>query len=206
MADTLAPLPIRSPLVVGLDLALTKTGIARANGVTEVFDTKRARGMARIYDIVTHVHGAAEGTDLVVIEGYSMGSKGRAMLDLAELGGIVRHHLYCAGIPYLEVPPQTLKIYATGSGTADKFDMVDAAQQRLAYPGHRPDEADALWLRAFGLDKLDCPLVALPKTHTRALGAVELPEQLRTPSEDPWPREPSNAVASGRPSAPGNEA
>ncbi len=194
---------IRNPYVVGLDLALTKTGIAYANGDTEVFDTKKLRGMARLEAIVRHVMAACDvadcDPDLVVVEGYSLGSTGR-LLDLAELGGIVRYRLHCAGIAFIEVPPQTLKIYATGTAKSDKFAMVAAAQQRLAYAGHQPDEADALWLRAYGLAKLDCPLVTLPLTHTRALAAVELPE--RSPTEDPWPPNASSAAASGTPSRP----
>ena len=188
------------PWVVGLDLALTTTGIAHPDGRAEAFKTPGAlRGMARLDVIARHVTDlfAPHPVDLVVIEGYSMGSKGRAVIDLAELGGIIRHRLHCARQPYIEVPPQTLKIYATGSGHADKTGMVVAARERLAYGGIQADEADALWLRAFGHDLLGTPLVVLPKTHRRALDAVTLP-----PEVSPWPHR--STPASGGTSSPGN--
>jgi Holliday junction resolvasome RuvABC endonuclease subunit len=194
--------PRLGPWVIGLDLALTSSGIAHGAGGVEAFKPpKGARGMARLDAIVRHVAAAcariSDLADLVVVEGYFTGSKSAAVIELAELGGIIRHQLHCAGQPWIEVPPATLKIYATGSGNADKTGMVVAARERLAYGGIQADEADALWLRAFGHDLLGAPLVVLPKLHRRALDAVTLP-----PEVSPWPHE-STAAPSGRTSRTG---
>lgn len=196
------------PWVLGLDMALNCTGIAYVDGTVGVFKPAKAlRGMARLDAVLGAVTAACElgggRPDLVVIEGYSMGSKGRAVIDLAELGGIIRHHLFCARQHYIEVPPPSLKIYATGSGHADKIAMVVAARERLAYAGKQPDEADALWLRAFGHDLLGAPLVVVPKTHRRALDAVALGDPPLPPEDRRWPLD-WTAAASGRTSTAGN--
>jgi crossover junction endodeoxyribonuclease RuvC len=70
----------------------------------------------RLDRIVREVQAHACGGDLVVIEGYSFGSQGRAVFDIAEPGAGVRFLLYRLGIPFADVPPATLKKFATGKG------------------------------------------------------------------------------------------
>ena len=53
----------------------------------------------------------------------------------------------------LEVPPAKLKKYATGNGRASKDEMTAAARKRwpeIEIVSH--DQADALWLMAYGQD------------------------------------------------------
>ena len=160
--------------VVGLDLSLTATGIARTDGTTTTIRSK-ARGMERL-DVITDVALCAVNLcDLVCIEGYSYGSRSSQAHALGELGGVVRHELWKNGHVYRDVPPSTLKTYATGKGNASKVDVIVAARDRLGYSGTDDNEADALWLRALGLDLLGEPLVSLPQTHRRALDKMEVP-------------------------------
>ena len=66
-------------------------------------------------------------------------------------------------------------MFATGSGRADKHDMIEAARQH--FPGARewgrigPDEADALWLAAMGTVYLGEPVVNLPKAQAAVVWA-----------------------------------
>ena len=160
--------------VVGLDLSLTRTGLADDQGVRIL--APKTTGVHRLIELRDAVNDWTIDAHLVVIEGFSFGSNNRSAREIGGLGWVVRVALHEAGIPWCEVPPSTLKKYATGKGTAGKVEMVVAARERLGYGGHDDNEADALWLRAFGLDLLGTPLVALPKTHRDALTAVQLPE------------------------------
>lgn len=158
--------------VLGLDLSLTASGIATCTGAVHVIKAK-TKGMARLAEIRAAVERElVPDIELAVIEGYSFGSKGSHLREIGELGGVVRMLLWDHCVPFLEVSPSTLKLYATGSGKAGKTEVVQAAEKRLGYDGHDDDEADALWLRAVGADLLGVPLCYLPETHRRALDAL----------------------------------
>jgi crossover junction endodeoxyribonuclease RuvC len=120
---------------------------------------------------------AIEGrADVVVIEGYSFASRGRAVVSLGELGGVLRTALHEHGIPYVEVPPSALKKYATGKGNAGKELVLVEAVKRLGYEGSSTDEADAMWLRQMGMDHYGHPdAVVVPKSNRDALEKVEWP-------------------------------
>lgn len=88
--------------------------------------------------------------DLVLLEGYSFGSKGRALSGLHELGGVIKHHLWASSAPWIPVQPSENKKYATGTGSADK-DLMMSRALRLwpRCPNH--DVADAFHLARYGL-------------------------------------------------------
>lgn len=159
--------------VVGLDLSLTATGIAYPDGTAETLHTGTRRDMSRLSLIATHIGrllgDADPPPDLVVIEGYSYGSQGRAVVSMGELGGIVRYMLWREAWRYIEIAPGTLKKYATGKGNAGKNAMLIAARDRLGYTGEDNDQADALWLRAAGHEVLGDPIVDMPKANRAAL-------------------------------------
>ena len=62
----------------------------------------------------------------VFIEGYSYGSKGQAIFQIAENCGILKYRLQEANIPYETVVPSVVKKGATGKGNADKDMMYEA--------------------------------------------------------------------------------
>lgn len=95
------------------------------------------------------------------------------VLKLAPVHGVFHETMWRLGIVPVEVAPTTIKVLATGEGTADKLDMVQAARTRLNYTGMNNNEADALWVADFGARILghDCP--PLPPEHLRALHLEE---------------------------------
>ena len=161
--------------ILALDLSLTRTGVARWDGVTVIVPPQDARGMERLLYLEAAVLDAAAGAGLVVLEGYSFGSRGRAVFDIGELGGVVRLALYRRGIPYVDVPPAALKKYATGRGNASKEEVLVAAVRRLGYEGSSTDVADALWLLEMALDFYELRESRVPKTHRAALNGVAWP-------------------------------
>ena len=63
---------------------------------------------------------------LVYIEGYSYGSKGQGLFQIAENCGILKYRLLEKGYGYNTVVPSVVKKGATGKGNADKDKMYEA--------------------------------------------------------------------------------
>lgn len=171
--------------VVGLDLSLRHTGVAFPSGDVTTIETHSLRGAQRwahIHDEVACWMWSAPGTiDLAVIEGYAYAAVGSALFELCELGGLIRWELFRNSVPWLVVPPATLKKYATGKGGANKVAMVIAARERLGYEGTDDNQADALWLRALGLDLLGEPPCRLPVAQRNVLRNLSWPTGVVVP-------------------------
>lgn len=65
--------------------------------------------------------------DLMVIEEYSFGSKGRGLSSIHELGGVIKNHLHRKQAVWLTVQNAIIKQWATGKGNASKEQMIAAA-------------------------------------------------------------------------------
>jgi crossover junction endodeoxyribonuclease RuvC len=163
-----------SARVVAFDVSLTATGFARnVDPQSCVLRPPKmaATGMARLQWIRNRLLAEASfpaAADLVVIEGYSF-NRNPSMWQLGELGGVIRLALWETGYRVLEIPPATLKKYATGKGNAKKEDVLAAAIRRLGYAGSDHNEADALWLLQIGLRYMGAPAVNVPEVHLDAL-------------------------------------
>lgn len=105
---------------------------------------------------------------VLYIEGYSMGSTGARILDIAEHGATLRLALFDQNIRPIEVPPTTLKKFATGKGNAKKEQMNNSFidkngfsigqvlfndKEQIKSPVN--DLVDAYWLVQYGLAQLD---------------------------------------------------
>lgn len=101
----------------------------------------------------------------VYIEGYSYGSRGRATLNIAENGGILRYVLYKAGMICNEVPPKSLKSFACNHGNASKEmmyssfvdytgeDFISEFQKNVEKIGNpTSDIVDAYFIMSYGVD------------------------------------------------------
>lgn len=165
-----------TPQVIGLDLSITATGIACWDGTTDTITAAKWGGDWRLVNIrkQVHHHVLTPRVDLVVIEDLPTHAHGAGITGMVH--GAVRELLCDVGLPYVLVPPATLKKYATGRGNATKPDMRMALYQRAGIDLRDDNQVDALWLRYMGLDALGCPSVELPKSHREALDKVTWPE------------------------------
>jgi len=167
--------------VIGVDLSLSSTGVGCSLGWTERLRVTAPAGfrfsrLRRIKDaVMEHAHGA----DLVVVEGPSFASKSGSQTGHHERAGLwwfVMDAVDAAGLRWIEVPPASLKKYATGRGNAGKDEVLAAAVRRFpAIEVRGNDEADALWLAAVGADLLGESMLEMPAVNRAALAKLVLP-------------------------------
>jgi crossover junction endodeoxyribonuclease RuvC len=186
--------------IIGVDPSLSATGLARWHDghivVTTVSTPVGELSAARHHTIVMRILGM-RGTNtikpatLVVIESPILPRgedvKNRQVpLDLFALRAVIYHGLYSYGIPWVEVHPSTLKLYATGNGRASKADMLTAARGRLGKHLFAADhnEADAAWLMAMGVGQYVEPLCPLPQTNRKAMATPKWPRQFHRAIRD----------------------
>lgn len=116
--------------------------------------------------------------DLVVIEG-TFSRPGPSDYPLHALHGNVKQWLYRRQIPYANVAPSTLKVWATGGGDATKRDMVAgvlADYGRLLNINPADDnQADAVGLLSMGLAAYNQPLADVPEEQRRSLRVPSWP-------------------------------
>jgi len=169
------------PLVIGVDLSLTGTGIASLHGAVKIASSgkkdatlaQRQQRLRHLRQRIVAVVGQHGDPDLIVIEGPSYGSKNAgSQHDRSGLWWLLVDVFTIRGWRVLEVPPSTRMKYATGKGMVDKDVVLAAAIKRLPIDVTNNDEADAAWLCAIGHDLLGDPLTDLPATHRAALNSV----------------------------------
>lgn len=185
--------------VCAFDLSLTASGVAATHDhhgepglLARTVHTRRyvAEGTdhRRIHDILVDL-GAAVRCEphVAVMEGGYVGQNNNTM-ELAGLRTVVGQWLWARRIPYAEVSPSALKVYATGRGTtrgANKVtkqevrEAITATYGRLVHVGD-DNAADAVAVMAMTLDWYGQPLVVVPEQKRRALASVRWPE-IETP-------------------------
>jgi Holliday junction resolvasome RuvABC endonuclease subunit len=165
--------------VLALDLSLTSTGVAFPDGTHTTWQPKTRRGCERMAWLLDELCAWLDrnAPDVVVLEGFAYAAKGRSTHEIGGLGWVVRMALHDRGIAWVEVPPSSLKKYATGRGNAGKPEMQAAAAKRLGHTPDRPDDnvIDALFLRAMALDAYGWPECVMPADQVAALGKVDWP-------------------------------
>lgn len=177
--------------VVGLDLSLTATGVARDDRVWTIQvplppNASEYQRVARLHKLVRQIDRDCDGADVVVIEGYGYHGKFSPGHSLGELGGAVRLVLFQRRIPFVIVVPQHLKRFATGSGKASKDKVFAAAVKHSSTDITTRDEADAYWLWLMGAVFYDFkPLTSISKVRQEVLGQIV------------WPALEERKVASG---------
>lgn len=179
--------------LVGLDLSLAATGLAATHNhhgepgllARTVHTARTAHGATdmdhtRVHAVLADVAAACKARPhLVVIEWLPLfEGKGAASLRLAELHGVIKHWLFVQRIPYVDVRPPDLKIWATGNGNATKvavLEQVTATYGQLVHiDGY--DQADALTLVTMAAAAYGQPLARVTRVQqTRALSSVKWP-------------------------------
>ena len=92
--------------------------------------------------------------DLVVLEGYALGSRSSHQHAIAEWGGILRWTLWSECLEYWEMPPTTLKSYITGKGNCEKSLVLREVYKRWQFDAKDDNDADAYGLARFGHEAL----------------------------------------------------
>mgnify|MGYP001257315094 FL=1 len=102
------------------------------------------------------IHNHKKDTAKVFIEGYSFGSKGQAVFQIAENCGILKYRLQMSPtILYDTIVPSVVKKHASGKGNADKQLMYNSF---LNHTG-----ADLL--KAFDMGKLNNPVTDIVDSY-----------------------------------------
>lgn len=167
--------------IIGLDLSLTGTGIAVAEGggIERVETIKspasKIKGHERLKRIVDGVTALAFDCDLAVVEGPSFGSQGNALHQLGGLWWMVTHRLWTVGVPYAIATPSQVKKYLTGKGAGiDKVAMALEFGKR--FPGieaNNDNEIDAVVLAAIGKRLRGEPIDSVPAAHLTVMDKIE---------------------------------
>jgi crossover junction endodeoxyribonuclease RuvC len=174
---------------LGLDLSLAATGWAAVDTDTgrihaETIATKPGDALPRMRYVLSqipHLQYPTEAPALVCMEAPSYGSGGGQAHERAGLWWMVRDQIDRIGAPFALVPPKSLKLYATGAGTASKTQMTMALSKRLGErcPDVEDDNCvDAAWLALAAAHRLGSPVVTLPAAQVAALDRVKWPELL----------------------------
>lgn len=113
---------------VGIDLS-TKTGLVILDESGQVqtakeITSKVKKDPERMIDLTEQLLEHLEDDDVIAIEGFSYGSRGRGMSFQFGYGYAVRIAMWTANKPYLIVTPSQLKKYATGKGNSSKDNMI----------------------------------------------------------------------------------
>lgn len=115
---------------VGIDPS-TKTGIVvlDENGNVEeqieiVLENGILSSAEQLQDYGREIANYANTPDVVCIEGFSFGSKGKAVSTQYGIGFAIRFALRDMGIKFIVPTPGQVKKFATGSGSSSKDNMV----------------------------------------------------------------------------------
>ncbi|WP_017435123.1 RuvC family protein [Saccharococcus caldoxylosilyticus] len=134
---------------VGIDPS-TKTGlvILEDNKVHTAIEItpQEERDPHRFIEIAKTVMSHITEHDVICIEGFSYGSRGAAVSVQYGIGWILRSELIKAGLSYFEVPPSSVKKFATGRGNAKKDEMVLPIYKRWGFEHNSDNVRDAFVL------------------------------------------------------------
>ena len=134
--------------IIGIDYSLTSPAVCINNGALMFFyltNKKKWIGQ-QSEDIIGYEHKDwtapiqrftyisdfvfdllfKENNPEIFIEGYSFGSKGQGLFQIAENCGILKYRLLEKGYSYNTIVPSVVKKGATGKGNADKDKMYEA--------------------------------------------------------------------------------
>lgn len=171
------------PRVVGIDPSLTGFALAAATSpaACDLFEWSSHGGKADLVGaridryrslIGRALEALAERPALILLEGYSYGSRGSSV-TLAEFGGVLRRALLDEGHPVVEVSPSELKKWATGKGNAGKPAVISALSKRYGRTFETDNEADA-----YGLAMMALQILGAEPAHNAAQRAIV--QKLRT--------------------------
>ena len=102
------------------------------------------------------IHKHKSNTAKVFIEGYSFGSKGQAVFQIAENCGILKYKLQMSpSMLYDTIVPSVVKKYASGKGNADKQLMYDSFKKHTKID----------LMKMFDMEKLNNPVTDIVDSY-----------------------------------------
>lgn len=187
--------PANFDTVIGVDASLRSTGVAILRRGVEGHQTAalktQLRGAARLehmlHQLLCLILGEeVDGTKLwdfsrypeprrvlVLIEEYAF-SQTLQSHQTGEIGGMFRFGMWKLGIPFVEVPIGTVKIYCTGRGNPDWKVVLIEAYKLWGIEGTTDDEVDALILAHMGFDLIVPPEKLINVQRVRAHQKLKL--------------------------------
>lgn len=167
-------------MYVGLDLSLRATGVGVVNPedaaacrvltVSPKATSRDGDRLQTIYRELDRIFDTATSS-LVAIEGYSFGSK-NGQFQLGEVGGITKLLLMQRQIAYIVVPPNVLKKWTTGNGTADKIAMAVATFDQWGMKFDDDNQCDAFNLATLAAAYGGDPMTKLTADRKKILDAI----------------------------------
>ena len=155
-------------LYTGIDLSLSNTGLIIIDEKSKIILEKSIKTspakektsittIQRVRGITTDIIFALKSLDVkeVAIEGFSFGSRGGALFEIAYLGYRVREELYCNNIAFIEPTPHQLKQFATGKGNTKKSEVMLQVYKKWGEEFSDDNLADAYVLAQMLKGKVD---------------------------------------------------
>lgn len=133
----------------GVDPSVSGTGLVIMSKDGEVLQAKSIKAgkeedplrfMKLTEELVKHLDPA---TDKILIEGFSYGSKGRGISVTYGTGWCMRIYFEQLGFQWQEVPPSSLKKYASDHGNASKKLVGKAVKRKWGFESSSDDIVDA---------------------------------------------------------------
>jgi crossover junction endodeoxyribonuclease RuvC len=138
---------------VGIDPS-TKTGLVIIENKQVVFakeiTSKSKEDPHRFIDIATQIREHITESDIICIEGFSYGSKGKGVSTQYGIGWEIRSELIRHGFSFYDVAPSSVKKFATGKGNTKKDEMVLPIYKKWGFESNSDNIRDAFVLAMFG--------------------------------------------------------
>ena len=149
-----------APYFIGLDISVTGTGLVVLD--KELYQVAavciESKPMPDWYQRVNMILDRVKlympidrkVNAALFVEDYAYAAKGQ-VFNIAELSGIIKFHIARVwNIPFLKIPPTTLKKFTTGTGTAPKELMMKEVYKRYGMDYNNNNIADAYALARMG--------------------------------------------------------
>lgn len=134
---------------VGIDPS-TKTGLVILNENGEIINaeeiTAKSKDPERMVSIVDGVMCELSPGDYIAIEGFAYGAKGNAISIQYGIGWGLRMALFTDDYQYLDVPPTSLKKFASGKGNTKKDELAVHIFKRWGFEHKSDNVRDAFVL------------------------------------------------------------
>ena len=139
---------------IGLDLSLTDSGVVcLRDGDIAIHNIKTkpdefSNSLLRAEKIADGVFGYVSEykPNFIVVEDYFVGRNSKAVINLCELGTLVRYKLLKGGFPFRTIAPNQLKKFCLGKGNAGKELILKGIYKKWGIDVDNNNTADAVVL------------------------------------------------------------